>query len=265
MHKMRVSWTFFYIAKFPTRMNYYLVIATFLVYSGCGTDLTRPGYKPPPDTTTRPPIEVFQDAENDLVSSLHYEFAHKNFHVLKGLLGEVNSVVKQYPPGSVAGGNNPKILNLHILNLIDQVFKEYMSRQGFDVRDMECVRDYSRLCPKGWTDLGDGSTCESPPALYEKPECRVLTFGGLLPVEKSNLAFSCAESVFPCYKECLRNYTNVCPMNWSPVKNGSMVCRADLGSNYTKPCVSIYDFTDHNIKMKRKFESICKVFWPCNV
>jgi len=235
------------------------VIFVFLVV-GCGPDLTRPGYKAPPDTTTRPPIEVFQDAENELIASQRYEFAHKNFHVLKGVLGEVSSVIKQYPPGSVSN-QNPRILNLHILDLIDQIFKEYMTQQGFQVRDMECVRDYSRLCPSGWTDLGDGMRCESPPDLYGRPDCRVANFGGLMPVEKSNLAFSCDESTYPCYKECIRNYTDSCPVNWFPVRPGSKVC---LGVNYTQPCVSVYDFTDHNIKMKKKFEKICKAVWPCN-
>ncbi len=243
-------------------MRHYLLLP-ILFLAGCGPDLTRPGYKPPPDTTTRPPIEVFQDQENALIASQRFEFAHKNFHVLKGVLGEVNSVIKQYPPGSVSG-NNPKVLNLHILDLVDRVFKEYMDKQGFQIRDMECVRDYSRLCPVGWVDLGDGVRCQSPPALYERPDCREASFADLLPVEKSNLAFSCDESVYPCYKECLRNYTNPCPVNWNPVTRGSLVCQASRESKYTKPCVSVYDFSDHNIKMKKKFEKICKVFWPCS-
>jgi CPW-WPC domain-containing protein len=230
------------------------------VLIGCGPDLTRPGYKPPPSTTTRSPIVVFQDAETDLLSSMRFDFPQKNFRILNGISSEINRVIKTYPPGAISHESNQS-LQLRIQGLIGEVFSQYIASRGFDARDMECTRDYSRLCPPGWIDVGDGQVCESPPALFEDESCRQVSFGGLTPREKSDAAFACQGSVYPCKDACLSDYSQPCPDGWIPRNPGSAVCKAP--ETYIKPCVNLYDFTDHNSKMKSRFEQTCKVKWPC--
>ena len=234
-------------------------VLPILVLSGCGPYLTRPGYKPPPEGHT--PIQDFQDAENALLGKLKFSFSHSNFDVLKGVSSEVKRVIRNYPPDAVSGAN-PQILSLHIEKLIDQVFTGYMDSKGFEAtHDKECVRDYTQLCPSRWVDTGDSITCESPPSLFENEECRSVQFGGMTPLEKSSAAWNCGESKYPCRNECIQNYSQLCPNGWKPLKPGSTTCIAPR--SYTHPCVTVYDFKDHNIKLKRRFADMCKVSWPC--
>jgi CPW-WPC domain-containing protein len=233
-------------------MKLFCVLACIFL-TGCGPNLTRPGYKPPPD---KPAIELFQDAQKDLLNQLRFNFLHTDFAVLNGVANDVHQVITKYPPMTT----NPQVLNLHISGLIEQIFLEFLSSKGFETRDMECVRDYSELCPERWTDTGDGVTCEGPPELYEQADCRTVQFGQLTPLEKSQKAFECGKSTYPCRNTCPQDYSKLCPVGWAQFKRTS-VCVAP--PTYVKPCVSAYDFTDHNWTQKRKFSEICKVNWPC--
>jgi len=246
-------------------MTWHVLVALLSVTQyGCGPNLTRPGYKPPADETTRPPLEVFQDAESEMLKNMKFEFPQKNFEILNGIAAEVNRIIRQYPPGSVSL-ETPQVLQLHIQEIIGNIFLEYMQKRQFDVRDTECVRDYTELCPVGWVDLGDASTCESPTSLFAREECKKIEFGNMTPLEKSNAAFACDEAVYPCRNACkVRNYSQPCPVGWKPTSPGSSVCQVPI-ERYSKPCVNYYDFTDHNSKMKKKFERICKVVWPCSL
>lgn len=228
------------------------------VLEGCGPNLDRPGYHPPPDSSTRAPIQIFQDAENDYVRAMNFQFSYQNFPVLSGIKGEVETVLSRYP--SAASVKSPAG-SVRISNAIEQVFIAKMASLGFQTRDLECVRDYSRLCPSRWVDLGDGKTCEAPYYLLQNVEepCKKLTFENMTPLEKSNAAFNCGESKFPCRHECVMDFSQTCPQGWTVVKNS--VCAAP--PTYKQPCVGIYDFANHNFKLKRKFADLCKVSWPC--
>lgn len=246
------------ISMWPGRVTRVFFGLVFFLWSGCGPDLTRPGYKPPPD---KPAIAVFQDAQKQLLSQLRFSFLHTNFQVLNGVANDVQQVISKYPP-SAQMALNPQVLTLHIEGLIEQVFLEFMGSKNFDERDVECVRDYTELCPTRWVDIGDGVTCESPPELFENSECRTVQFGGLTPLAKSATAWNCGNSVYPCRNACMQNFSAICPEGWSsPMPAKKSVCVAP--PTYFKPCVTVYDFADHNWTQKRKFADMCKVKWPC--
>ena len=226
---------------------------------GCGPSLQRPGWVPPPDTTPRPAMEVFHESQSDTIRQLRFHFDYLGFSVLTGVKQEVMRVLSKYPP--TTSGGSSEVASLHIDSLIDAQFHQFTTSLGFAARDLECVRDYSRLCPSRWVDLGDGMTCEAPPALFSNQQCRQVTFGGLTPIEKSAAAFACDESKYPCRGECVQDYSSVCPEGWSQSNPPSTVCTAP--ATYVQPCVRTYDFADHSPKLKRKFGEMCKVVWPC--
>ncbi len=236
-----------------------VVVYTVFWLEGCGPNLTRPGWKPPEPEKEKSPIEKVQEMQHLLLSQLRYKFDYHNYSPLNGAKGEISKIVAKYPPHMV--GTSTEITSLEIDRLIDEKFKAYLEDIGFSSHDVECARDYTPLCPIGWADLGDGETCEGPPALFQDQECRQVKFGGMNPIDKSAAAFKCGESKFPCINECLyRDYDELCPERWTPIP-GTRKCMAP--QDYMKPCIKVYDFTDHGPKLKKKFENLCKVNWKC--
>ena len=231
-----------------------------VAFCGCGWSLERPGYKRPPDPTVKPPMQQFLESQQKMLDSLRFHFDYLNFRALSGVKQEVLGVIAKNPPRQVGG--SPRMLLLHIDGLIDAEFHAFTSSVQFAPHELECARDYSDLCPVGWIDLGDGRTCEAPPALFMNEECRTVVFGGLTPLAKSEAAFKCGESRYPCLNECpVRDYSATCPDGWWPLQGH--VCQAP--DSYRRPCVFTYDFADHSTKLKKKFEDICKVVWPCKI
>ena len=238
----------------------WLVLGVAGLLGGCGPDLRRPGWKPPEPEREKSAIEKFQDATHVLLSQLRFHFDYINYSPLSGVKSEISRVVAKYPPHMI-GTSSIEITSLEIDKLTDNKFKSFLTDAGFAPHDLECARDYSNLCPPRWADLGDGDTCEGPPAQFQDEECRQVKFGGLNPVEKSAAAFKCGESKFPCRNECLyRDYDEICPERWTRVP-GTYKCVAP--ADYVKPCSRVYDFTDHGSNLKQKFESMCKVNWKC--
>jgi len=241
-------------------MKLWSVLSVALI--GCGPKLSRPGFEPSSPPPTKSPMQLFQEAQADVLSKLTFKFDYLKFSPLDGSAQEVLRVLYQKPPEAI-GGRGP-ILALHVNDLIDKELKDYASSTvRAEPYDIECARDYRDLCPSGWTDLGDGDTCESPLALYENEQCRTVKFGNLTPLEKSAAAYRCGKSTYPCLNECkYKNYDAVCPDGWSRGRLDNEIC--DAPKDYTVPCVRRYDFKYHSVKLKRKFEGICKVTWPCS-
>lgn len=248
----RVSEKFFNIVSLVIIMHVLLLVPVYVLLSGC----RRPqSFKNP--LPEKPPIQLFQDAQNHMLSQLRFAFVHTGFEVLNGVSNDVLQVISKYPPT----GLSPQMLNLHIEGLIEQIFLEFTTAKNFNQRDIECVRDYTQLCPERWIDVGDGTTCESPPELFENSQCRTILFGGLTPLEKSQSAWDCGESTYPCRNaSCMQNYSQTCPTGWT-LLGKSATCMAP--QTYYKPCVTVYNFADHNWTQKRKFGDMCKVRWPC--
>ena len=237
----------------------FVLVLVSLGMHGCGPSLQRPGYRSPRD---RPPVSdivVFENAQNEALDQMRFYFAYKSFSALNGVKAEILKVISKYPPGTVRATG--RVLALQVDKLIDERYRAKIEQFGMLPRDMECVRDFSRLCPSRWTDLGDGQTCLSPPSLYVNEECRQVVFGGLNPLEKSLKAQSCDDSKYPCIGECLQDWSKLCPDGWSPKGPKSTVCVAP--PSYIQPCINSYDFYDHNARQKRKFADLCKVNWPC--
>lgn len=234
--------------------------ALVMLLEGCGPSLKRPGYKPPEPEKEPSAEEKFLEGQTQLLSQLTFHFDYLNYRPLSGVKAEISRVVAKYPPHMVGG--NKAVTSLQIDKLSDRKFKNFLTEKaGFVAHDLECARDYSQLCPPRWADLGDGETCEAPPNMYENDACRTVKFGGLTPIEKSNAAFACGETRYPCLDECLvRNYDKTCPERWTPVP-GTQKCVAP--PDYVKPCVKIYNFANHGEHLKRKFETMCKVNWEC--
>jgi CPW-WPC domain-containing protein len=227
--------------------------------SGCGPNLTRPGYKPPEEEKEQSPTQQFEEATHLMLSQMRFHFDYINYRPLSGVKSEISRVISKYPPRMI--GKSLELTSLEIDRLIDSIFKSFLAEAKFEPHDIECARDYSEMCPPRWADLGDGETCEGPPGFNDNEECREVKFGSMTALQKSAAAFKCGETRFPCVDECLaRDYSRVCPDGWSSIA-GSGVCRAP--PSYLKPCVRRYDFTDHGVHLKRKFESMCKVNWPC--
>ena len=234
-----------------------LIVSSGLVLTGCGPDLTRPGWKPPKALPEKSASAKFLEAQAALLSSMRFHFDYVNYRPLSSVKKEISKVVAKYPPRMVGG--SPDVTSLEIDRVTDAEFKRFLQAAGFQPRDIECARDYTEMCPPRWADLGDGETCEPPPGLFS--DCQPIKFGGMTPLQKSAAAFACAETVFPCVDECLtRDYSRTCPENWRLIK-GTTKCRAP--DDYVKPCIKVYDFADHSALLKRKFEKICKVNWKC--
>lgn len=230
--------------------------------NGCGPNLTRPGFHPSPEPPVKSPLELFQEAEADVLSKLQFKFDYVGFAPLDGVAQEVLRVLYKYPPDKIGGTG--KLLSLHANDVIDKEWKSYMKQRKAGNVDLECARDYRDLCPLGWSDLGDGMSCESPPSMFGNEPCRKVKFGQLSPLEKSQVAFQCGESVYPCLNECkYKDYSSVCPEGWTKERLDKEVCIAP--SEYSLPCVHRYDFKNHSVKLKKKFEALCKVQWPCTV
>lgn len=232
--------------------NMYLILLVF--WMGCGPRLDRPGYQPPPDS--RGSLAIFQDAEQAFFAQMNYQFSYWNFAALNGVKGEVKTVISKYPLGTSSSDD------LQISNLIELSFKSKMGSLGFEARDLECLRDYSRLCPSRWVDVGDGKLCLPPFFLATLDECKEVSFFEMTPLEKSQAAWNCGQSKYPCRHECIMDFSSLCPLGWkNSIPHAPTVCVAPV--TYKQPCVRIYDFAHHNFKLKRKFADICKVAWPC--
>jgi len=65
--------------------------------------------------------------------------------------------------------------------------------EGVDLQEVTCNRDYSRLCPEGWAEAGDGNACLAP-LDYQGPCAPMLQMGGLTGQQKRLQAGRCGAS-----------------------------------------------------------------------
>jgi len=68
--------------------------------------------------------------------------------------------------------------------------------EGLDLQDVTCNRDFSRLCPEGWADAGDGNSCLAPHD-YQGPCAPKLEMGGLTGQQKRQQAARCG-AIYSC-------------------------------------------------------------------
>lgn len=126
-----------------------------------------------------------------------------------------------------------------------------------DTSEVLCIRDYSQLCPSGWVDSGDASTCQAPKDYQGKCKPK-LAWGGLTPQQKRQQASRCA-AAFPCLDQCAADYSQPCPQGW--LQDVNQDCLAPTG--YSGRCVLRKSFSGMKQSEKTAWGKACDVSWPC--
>lgn len=134
---------------------------------------------------------------------------------------------------------------------------QVLGEEGLDVEDVICVRDYSRLCPEGWADAGDGNACFAP-LDYRGPCTPRLEAGGLTAQQKRQQAARCGAS-YGCLGACVQDASQTCPSGWHEDVNHD--CLAPVG--YSGRCVGRKSFHGMMKTEKQLWAKRCDVTWPC--
>lgn len=129
--------------------------------------------------------------------------------------------------------------------------------ENLEVGEVTCMRDYSRLCPDGWADAGDGDTCLAPRNYAGACGAR-LHQGGLTAKEKFMRASKCGVS-YSCTGFCSQDYSNTCPLGW--MQDINQDCLAPV--EYSGKCVVRKSFADMGASDKSTWAKLCDVTWPC--
>lgn len=129
--------------------------------------------------------------------------------------------------------------------------------ESIDANEVLCVRDYTQLCPSGWTDAGDASTCQAPLDYSGKCKPKV-AFGGLTSQQKRQQASNCGAS-FACLDACSEDASAACPQGWIQDINGD--CLAPVG--YSGRCVLRKSFSGMKPTEKKAWVQACDLSWPC--
>jgi len=132
-----------------------------------------------------------------------------------------------------------------------------LSDEAMEVSEVMCNRDYSQLCPSGWADTGDATTCRAPKD-YQGKCTLTVKWGGLTPQQKSQQASKCVVE-YPCVGQCTPDFSKPCPVAWSEDVNGD--CLAPSG--YTGRCVLRKSFRGMRKSEKSSWARACDVIWPC--
>lgn len=134
-----------------------------------------------------------------------------------------------------------------------------------------CDKDYSDLCPLGWTEFTDGS-CAAPKA-YAGTCSKRQVFVGVSVAEKMEAEIACS-MCWPCARggegtsgSCVRDWAQPCPNGYSPKdlanhefsETSGLTCVADL--TYEGECEPEVIFQD--VQRKRDFSERCQTSWPC--
>ena len=119
-----------------------------------------------------------------------------------------------------------------------------------------CDRDFAQPCPDHFQSTSAG-TC-APGAGYQGP-CggAAQSFGSLSAAAKMRWSELCS-AWWPCV-ECPRDFSAVCPRDWS-MQSGS-ICKPSAA--YAGPCVAPVDFAGYTRDMLAAWSSDCGAHWPC--
>lgn len=120
-------------------------------------------------------------------------------------------------------------------------------------------RDYDKqLCPRGWSEIGDGF-CVRGDVPKTAAKCgSKYHFAGMNVRDKEDLAASCLLE-WPCLESCARDYTARCPEGWAHIGEG--LCTAP--PTYAGDCSYSVNTTGMRDRQKLAFENKCSVPFPC--
>lgn len=119
-------------------------------------------------------------------------------------------------------------------------------------------RDYSELCPEGWSDNG-GGFCEAP-AEYNTTCATFYDFAEMDLKTKEELAQTC-NFKWKCKAGCQQDFSNACPESWSEVPLSPGTCMAP--ATYAGVCSFSVNTTHMTMEQRAAFGAKCAVTWPC--
>lgn len=123
-------------------------------------------------------------------------------------------------------------------------------------QDWYCLRDYSKLCPEGWSEMEDGQTCLAP-ASYQGTCSTRTSFHNLDPAGKSGRAFECGTE-YACIGRSPENLSMPCPADWLVDVDRSCIAPG----SYTGPCIGRKSFVGLTAEEKAWWGRKCGVTWP---
>lgn len=119
-------------------------------------------------------------------------------------------------------------------------------------------RDYSELCPQGWTNAG-GGFCEAGAgastdcaASYDFAEMDLKT--------KEELAKTCGFN-WKCNAACDQDFSQTCPDGWNEVPLNPGMCTAP--ATYAGACSFGVNTAQMTHQQRAAFGAKCAVSWPC--
>ncbi|KEP65560.1 UNVERIFIED_CONTAM: cpw-wpc domain-containing protein [Hammondia hammondi] len=121
----------------------------------------------------------------------------------------------------------------------------------------KCVRDYTQLCPAGWTEVGGGHC--SAPFSYSGRCLRTMNFAELSRPDRERWSAAC-DAYWPCQAACKRDFSVPCPDGWTSI-GGEGKCKAPEG--YVGPCGPVESVGSLDSETKQLFEKKCNVLFPC--
>lgn len=119
-------------------------------------------------------------------------------------------------------------------------------------------RDYSELCPEGWSDDG-GGFCTAP-ANFDTKCATSYDFAEMDTKTKQELAQTCSFN-WKCKATCVEDYSKACPEDWSEVPMNPGICVAPV--TYTGVCGFSIDASSMTSDQKAAFARKCAVNYAC--
>jgi len=139
--------------------------------------------------------------------------------------------------------------------LLTQALEVAAAREEL-TQDWACLRDYSKLCPQGWSEMQDGHTCLAP-AGYQGVCAKMTTFSNLDPTGKSGRASECG-TVYPCIGRAPENFSMPCPVDWEVDVDAKCIAPG----SYAGPCIGRKSFVGLTPEEKASWGRKCGVAWP---
>lgn len=122
-----------------------------------------------------------------------------------------------------------------------------------------CRRDYSNLCPIGWSKSAYDDNLCIPPAYYEG-QCRSMDFSNSQPKDKELFAWKC-EVEWPCVKSPSQKVMEKCPVRWINIGNNLCIAPED----YIGQCPPAMDFSNFSYEMRVRWAVLCNFEWPADL
>jgi CPW-WPC domain-containing protein len=149
-----------------------------------------------------------------------------------------------------------------VISMINEAVFNFKNANSIDESAFTCMRDYSG-CPPGWPDLGNGEDCLPSDGYPQRDDENCSGKGILKYTVRQKLDFeSTCDVKFPCYDSCVPDYRIDCPLGYFfDSLNGLCIDQRPL--SILKICLSPIDLRWYDTYMRKQFEKMCDVKWPC--